>query len=95
METLPLTEVKVRLSAIVDDVVGTHERVSITRHGRPEAVLIAADDLAELEETLAWLTAQGARERVAVAEADVAAGRAMTTAQMLAAARESHQDPEA
>ncbi len=32
----------------------THERVSITRNGKPAAVLISAEDLEALEETLYW-----------------------------------------
>lgn len=50
MSTLPLAEVKARLSAVVDAVEGAHERVTITRNGRPPSVLISPDDLAALEE---------------------------------------------
>lgn len=50
--TLPLAEVRERLSPIVTSVESTHERVVITKNGRPAAVLIAIDDLESLEETL-------------------------------------------
>lgn len=44
--------------------------VTITRHGRPAAVLMAADDLASLHETLFWLSQRGYRADLVVAEAD-------------------------
>jgi len=50
--TLPLAEVRERLSPIVSSVESTHERVVITKNGRPSAVLISYDDLESLEETL-------------------------------------------
>ncbi len=55
-ETLPLSVVKARLSELVDRVAGEHERVVVTRNGRPAAVLVSPDDLESLEETLAALS---------------------------------------
>ena len=51
------------------------ERVTITRHGRPAAVLISADDLASLEETLDLVGTPGAVDAIAEGLADAAAGR--------------------
>lgn len=51
-QTLPLAEIKRRLSEIVDGVEQRHERVVLTRNGRPAAVLVSPDDLEALEETL-------------------------------------------
>lgn len=56
MSQTSLTDAKAHLSAYVDSVVRTHERVSLTRNGRRDAVLIAADDLDALEETLSILS---------------------------------------
>jgi antitoxin YefM len=50
---LPLGEVKSHLSELVSRVHEHHERVSVTVHGRPSAVLVAVDDLDQLEEILA------------------------------------------
>ncbi len=50
--TMALRDVKNRLSEVVDQVEREHDRVVITRHGKPAAVVISADDLASLEETL-------------------------------------------
>jgi antitoxin YefM len=64
MTTLPLTEVKARLNELVEEAVATHERVTITRHGRPAAVLISVDDLEAMEETLFWQSQPGIHEDV-------------------------------
>jgi prevent-host-death family protein len=74
MTTIPLAEAKAHLSAVLDDVRDTHERVVITRNGRPEAVIIAVSDLEALEETLDLLSTPGAVEQIRDAEADIAAG---------------------
>ena len=42
MTTLPLSEVKARLSEIAEEVAATHERVQITKNGRDYVVLLAA-----------------------------------------------------
>lgn len=49
---MPLKDVKNRLSEVVDQVEREHGRVTITKHGRPAAVVISTDDLESLEETL-------------------------------------------
>ena len=55
MSVEPLRAVRDHLSEVVDRVEKQHERVTITRNGRPAAVLISPQDLAELEETLSVL----------------------------------------
>lgn len=75
MLMMPLLDAKARLSAVLDKVRDTHERVVITRNGRPEAVLIAVADLEALEETLDLLATPGAVEQIRQAEADLAAGQ--------------------
>lgn len=54
MKSLPLADVRAQLSKYVDQVVSTHERVTITRNGKPAAVLISAEDLEAMQETLYW-----------------------------------------
>lgn len=84
METLPLSEVKARLSEIAEEVERTHQRVNITRNGRDYVVLMSAEDLESLEATLELLSDADALARVAQAQADLAAGRQVTQAQMAA-----------
>lgn len=75
MTTVPLADAKNRLSEYVTEVERTHDRVTITRHGRTAAVLISADDLAALEETLDILATPGTTEAIAEGLSDLAAGR--------------------
>lgn len=51
-QQMPLKDVKNRLSEVVDTVEREHDRVVITKHGRPAAVVISVADLESLEETL-------------------------------------------
>lgn len=71
---MPLSEAKDKLSGLVDEAELTHEIITITRHGRPAAVLMAADDLESLHETLFWLSKPGIGESVADAEREYAIG---------------------
>ena len=73
-ETLPLAEIKAHLSEIVDRVEREHDRVVLTRNGRPAAVIISPDDLEALEETLAILSDAKAMRAIRKAEADLDAG---------------------
>lgn len=75
MTAVPLGEARDRLSQYVADVERTHQRLTITRHGRPAAVLISADDLAAIEETLELLGTPGAAQAIREGQADAAAGR--------------------
>lgn len=73
MKTLPIHEAKAKLSAVVEEVNATHQPVTIMRHGRPAAVVISAEDLDVLTETLAWLSdpdhaAELAESRLAIDE---------------------------
>ena len=73
-EQLPLAEVKNRLSEVVEQVESQHARVTITKHGRPAAVVISAEDLESLEETLRVLSDPDllAQVRASRAESDAA-----------------------
>lgn len=75
MTRVPLSEAKDKLSAMVEQAETTHEIITITRHGRPSAVLMAAEDLESLHETLFWLSQPGVAEAVAAARLDVEAGK--------------------
>ena len=75
MTSVPLGEAKDRLSEFIADVERTHDRVLITRHGHPAAVLISPEDLAALEETVDILTTAGTPEAIAEGLADLDAGR--------------------
>lgn len=73
-ETLPLAEVKAHLSELVGRVNGQHERVTVTVHGRPSAVLMALEDLEALEETIAVLSDGDALRQLAASDTELARG---------------------
>jgi len=67
MKTVPLSEAKDTLSALVDEAAREHEIIRITRHGRAAAVLISEEDLESLRETVYWLSQPGLRDDVSEA----------------------------
>lgn len=77
-ETLPLAQVKSKFSEMVDRVEHTHDRIVVTRNGRPAAVLISPDDLASLEDTLELLSDPDAMRELAEAERAVTEGDYIT-----------------
>ena len=83
-ETRSLADVKAHLSEIVDLVESQHERVIITRNGRPAAVLISPQDLENLEETLDLLATPGIMDDIRAAEAEIASGKFLTAAELRA-----------
>ena len=62
------------LSEFVDRAEREHERIVVTRNGRPAAVLLAYDDLAALEETLDVLSDPEALADIRQADAEVGRG---------------------
>jgi len=75
---LPLAEIKKHLSEIVDGVEQRHDRVLLTRNGRPAAVILSPDDLEALEETLDILSDAKAMREIRKAERDVETGNIVT-----------------
>ena len=65
METTSLADAKNRLSELVNAVQGTWERVTITKNGKPVAVLMSVDDLESLIETLEVLSDPDAMAAIA------------------------------
>ncbi|MHB8470321.1 MAG: type II toxin-antitoxin system Phd/YefM family antitoxin [Gaiellaceae bacterium] len=74
-QTLPLAEIKARLSEIVDAVEEQHERIILTRNGRPAAVLISPEDLEALEDTIDLLSDPKAVREIERARTDIARGK--------------------
>lgn len=79
-----LATVKANLSTFVDQVEHEHERVTVTRNGRPAAVLISVDELESIEETLDILSTPGALEEIKQAQADIDAGNYVTGEELAA-----------
>ena len=53
METLSLSEAKMKLSELIEKVQSTDEEVVITKNGRPAAVLVSPDEFESWRETIA------------------------------------------
>jgi len=83
-ETLPLAEIKAKLSEVVDRVEGQHERIVLTRNGRPAAVLISPGDLEALEDTLELLADPKARTEIERARKEIARGKGIRAEQIRA-----------
>ncbi len=74
MTMMPLADVKTRLSELVGRVHAHHERITVTVHGRPSAVLIAVEDLESLQETLSVLSDPETLRRLVESDAELARG---------------------
>jgi antitoxin YefM len=74
MTVEPLRTVRDHLSDFVDRAEREHERVVVTRNGRPAAVLIGYEDLAAIEETLEILSDGEAMTDIREAHKEVARG---------------------
>lgn len=82
-ETLPLAEIKARLSEIVDRVESEHDRITLTRNGRPAAVLISPEDLEALEDSLELLADPRARREIDRARKEIAQGKGLSADELV------------
>jgi antitoxin YefM len=73
-DTLPFSEVKAHLSEVADRVEREHDRIVVTRNGRPSFVLLSPDDLAALEETVDILQDDELLESLRTSRRQAAAG---------------------
>jgi antitoxin YefM len=55
MKTMSLAAAKTRFSALVDEAIGTHEQITVTRNGEPAVVVLSVEDFESLVGTLAIL----------------------------------------
>ncbi|MDO5628914.1 MAG: type II toxin-antitoxin system Phd/YefM family antitoxin [Mobilicoccus sp.] len=85
MTTVPLTEAKARLNELVDEAVTMHEQITITRRGRPAAMLVSVEEWESLQETLFWQSVPGIHEDIAEARRERADGGGFDEAQVRSA----------
>jgi prevent-host-death family protein len=72
--SVPLSEAKARLSELARRVRTEHERITLTRNGEAEAVLLSVDDLEGLEMTLELVADSESVRTVTESLASLAAG---------------------
>lgn len=87
MTTLSLAEAKAHLSELINRVSNQHERVTVTVHGRPSAVLLAAEDLERLEETIAVLADRNLLEQMEASKDDLVSGQVESADELAKAMR--------
>ena len=83
-DTLPLAEVKAKFSEMIDRVERQHDRITVTRNGRPAAVLVSPEDLASLEDTLELLSNPKALAEIERARKEAKTGKILTADQLRA-----------
>ena len=72
---MPFSEVKAHLSDLADRVELQHDRILVTRNGRPSFVLMSPDDLESLEESLDILRDDELMESLRRSRVEAAAGK--------------------
>jgi antitoxin YefM len=90
---MSLAEAKAHLSELVSRVHGQHERVIVTVHGRPSAVLVSVEDLESLEETIAVLADGDAVSALLASEAELARGEVVGEAELVEAMAKRRRSP--
>lgn len=83
-DLLPLAEVKAKFSEMVDRVYQQHECITVTRCGRPAAVLMSAEELEAFEDTLELLSDPSAMAEIEQARLEVLAGRVVSAEELRA-----------
>lgn len=88
MASMSLAEAKSHLSELVSRVNRHHERVTVTVHGRPSAMLLAVEDVEALEETIAVLSDGDTMRLLAESDAQLARGEGESEEQLAEAMRQ-------
>jgi antitoxin YefM len=73
--TIPLTELRPQLPKIMDRVSKYFDRCVVTRHGKPEAVIISEEDYESLLETLDILSDRKLVKEIKGAEKELREGK--------------------
>ncbi|MGI8876106.1 MAG: type II toxin-antitoxin system Phd/YefM family antitoxin [Egibacteraceae bacterium] len=81
-KTVPVREFRTRLADLLDEVADRREHVTVTRRGRPVAVLVPADEYEALEETAEILSDDATLEAVRRGLEELAANDVVTLEQV-------------
>lgn len=77
-KTLPVTEVREKLTNLVDEVNDKFEQIVITKNGRPRALLMAVDEFDSWQETIEILSDKKLMRDIAQAEKEYKEGKTVT-----------------
>ena len=92
-ETISLTELRPRLSELVERANERYDRFVITRRGRAEAVLLASDEFDGLLETIEILSDEKLVKRLIEAEEELEAGGGHALGEVRSAVSETESPP--
>lgn len=81
-KTVPVREFRSRLADLLDEVADRREHVTITRHGRPSAVLVPVDEYEALEEAAEILSDDDTLAAIRRGLDDLASGDEMSLDQV-------------
>ena len=81
-KSVPVRDFRAHLTELLDDVTDRREHVTITRHGRPEAVLVPADEYVALEETAEILSDPETLSAIRSGLDDLSSGEVVTLEQV-------------
>ena len=76
--TVPLSELRPKLPAIMDRISKYFDRFVITRHGKPQAVILSEEDYESLLETLDILSDQKVVQDIKRAQDDLRKGKGLS-----------------
>ena len=85
MMTLSVADARANFSKIVESASSTHERFEVTRNGRRAAVLLGADDIDALLETVAILGDSALVESIGEGLAQLSTGQTYSADEVAAA----------
>lgn len=78
VKTLPLSEVKAQLSKLVDEVSSRDEQVTITRNGRPAAMLVSPDEIESWRATVEIMSDPDAMAAIRRARRNLKEGKVLS-----------------
>jgi prevent-host-death family protein len=81
-KTVPVREFRTHLAELLDEVADRREHVTVTRHGRPAAVLVPIDEYEALEETAEILSDEGTLAAIRRGLDEFAAGESVPLQQV-------------
>lgn len=76
--TVPVREFRSNLSELLSAVADRRDHVTVTRNGRPAAVLVPVDEYAALEESAEILSDTGTMDAIAAGLDDLARGETVS-----------------
>ena len=76
--TIPLTELRPKLPEVMDRVSKYFDRCIITRHGKPEAVMLSIEDYESILETLEIQSDKSLMRRIKKAQRELKAGKGIS-----------------